>query len=605
MSEFLCLASVGRSGSTFLQRLLNTHPDVVLFGEHEGFLSGVRSAFAKLAAPRTTALITATGGHLSSILRAEPIVTSPGGWSTEWTNALRPHEVAPAFASFVKNLIYPPHIRSPSHRYWGFKEIRYGAEDLGFCRSLFPNGRFLLLVRNPVEVFRSQCRLGWGLHVGATEAAAQFHRAFSSLSDAWGALRGPDGVAERAQLVCYERLAADPLRHLDLIARWLDLGAFDETKALAVASAQLTPGPERWTPEMQAFLDAYVEAYAEGDLQRYAAMSADALDVQAGQAEAAAPIVVGSGQVRIAWAPHGDPVPPGQKAAVPHDDGAPIRIDRGAAANVPRLRRGFVGGGPDRGRKLVFLHLPRTGGTTLREQIALAFEPSDVCPYRFGIPKGCPAEELDRYRFFSGHFTFDDVRRIPGEKYVFTVLRDPRDRLLSIWRASQAVARGAFGEGDRSGSEPGHGPEGRPFPYANDMVRRLVGTVTVDADGTYLNDAGDAAAPLTGIEAVRLALTNLASLDFVGFIECLDTAYAQVAQAFGLPQAAGTLPRRNASAQSFLSCWGDKGEAHGMPMSREDLERLTELDEMLYAMARLRLGRSGEPSLARALAVPA
>ena len=79
---------------------------------------------------------------------------------------------------------------------------------------------------------------------------------------------------------------------------------------------------------------------------------------------------------------------------------------------------------------LAFLHLRKTGGTTLHDRIAAAFERHEVCPERFGRLQRYSAEELARYQFFSGHYHFDEVAKIPGEKFVFTLLRPPKERIL-------------------------------------------------------------------------------------------------------------------------------------------------------------------------------
>ena len=94
-----------------------------------------------------------------------------------------------------------------------------------------------------------------------------------------------------------------------------------------------------------------------------------------------------------------------------------------------------------RRKRLVFLHLPKTGGTALHQQLLTNFRPEEVCPIRFSRLVEQPREALERYVFFSGHFNFDHVRHIPGETYVVTVLREPRQRILSnyyFWKRHRA-----------------------------------------------------------------------------------------------------------------------------------------------------------------------
>jgi hypothetical protein len=544
------LASVGRSGSTFLQRLLNTHPGIVLFGEHEGFIRGIQSAYAQLEAPRTVALLATGRSQLDAILKAEPVTDTPGGWSIEWTNALRRADVAPTFARFVKDLIYPPDVRSPSHRYWGFKEIRYGADELRFLGTVFPEARFVLLARDPLAVYRSQCRLEWGRQVGADQAAAEFHRDYSALADTWDSLREEGGTGGRARLVCYEQLAADPMGHLDLVARWLGIAPFDEEKVRAVAAAKLTPQRERWPASAEAFLDAYRASYAEADRRRYAAMQAGALTPRDGAVVARRkPAVAEQGQV----ASRTRPAKPAPKAAGQ--------------------------------RKLVFLHLAMTGGTTLREQISTAFSPAEICPYRSGLPPDCSAEELDSYGFFAGRFTPDEIVRIPGEKYVFTVLREPRERLRSILRSvlhRPAPCSALPPQSGAAAPPPGAWMEADGDVLDNGMVRQLAGAVAT-ADGyTYVRDEEGARIRVPRADLVPLALANLRRLDLIGFTDELDTVYARIAHEFGLSQASGALPRRGVHCATG---------AHDRLADRltgldAELGRFVELDAQVYAQAR-------------------
>jgi hypothetical protein len=553
MSGFLCLASVGRSGSTLLQRLLNSHPDLVLFGEHEGFIHGIRSAYERLVAPRTVALFETGRRQLAAILEAEPVTDSPGGWSIEWTNALRPADVAPAFARFIKDLVYPPDARSPSHRYWGFKEIRYGVEELRFLATILPDARFLVLARDPLAVYRSQCRLGWGRELGAEKAADEFHRAFSALADAWDALREPSGVGGHTRLVCYERLVADPLAHLDLIASWLGVAPFDREKALSVAAAQMTPQRERWTADAEMFLDAYVASYASEDRRRYSAMVAGALGVRTGSTASGATC--------------------GRRGRVPE---APVGVSARQASE----------------RKLVFLHIPKTGGGVLHEQISKAFVPAEICPHRLSLPRECSAEELAAYRFFSGYFSPDDICRIPGKKYVFTVVRDPLERIVSLH------ASGIFPQPGNPASAVPPLESALSPPLANQniwaedlncnldngMARQLAGPITAAGNGIYLRDEGGIRTPIPGAEIVRLAVANLRRLDFVGFADALDIAYARVAHEFGLPQAPGALPRRSSSCTQREPFTLAVSKAS--PGIAAELAHLIQLDRQVFAVAR-------------------
>lgn len=85
--------------------------------------------------------------------------------------------------------------------------------------------------------------------------------------------------------------------------------------------------------------------------------------------------------------------------------------------------------------RIVFMHVPRTGGTTLTALLAAAVGDDVVCPEKFNDLPLWPAGLLARYRIFAGHFDRVTIDVIPGaRKKVITLLRDPRSRIISTYR---------------------------------------------------------------------------------------------------------------------------------------------------------------------------
>lgn len=90
------------------------------------------------------------------------------------------------------------------------------------------------------------------------------------------------------------------------------------------------------------------------------------------------------------------------------------------------------------GQRLVFVHLPKCGGTTLHAMLSAQFEPDRICPERHETLGDWTINELAAYDLFSGHFDVSCCRSIPGRLSLVTMLREPRSRLLSLyhfWRA--------------------------------------------------------------------------------------------------------------------------------------------------------------------------
>lgn len=88
--------------------------------------------------------------------------------------------------------------------------------------------------------------------------------------------------------------------------------------------------------------------------------------------------------------------------------------------------------------KIVFLHLPKTGGTTLHQLLSQGRSTDEICPERHNGLHAFAAGELARYRLFSGHFDHVSTDLIPGRKARITMFRHPVDRLISLYHFQKA-----------------------------------------------------------------------------------------------------------------------------------------------------------------------
>lgn len=79
-------------------------------------------------------------------------------------------------------------------------------------------------------------------------------------------------------------------------------------------------------------------------------------------------------------------------------------------------------------RKFVFLHLPKTGGTSFHNYLARQFEDHEVFHALAGRDVLTAAKE--NYSFYSGHLFWPAIEAI-SDRVVFTVFRDPVTRILS------------------------------------------------------------------------------------------------------------------------------------------------------------------------------
>jgi Sulfotransferase family len=150
------IMAVGRSGSTLLMRLLNCSPDIVIWGEHNGFLTALGRAFHALTCPFATDCMHNSERFVETVLNQQPIILARGErWSCEWVNAFTKSDVVAAFRNLLLDLLAR---RVPEGVRWGFKEIRYHGEEIELLRALFPRAQFVLLLRNPIHVLQSISR---------------------------------------------------------------------------------------------------------------------------------------------------------------------------------------------------------------------------------------------------------------------------------------------------------------------------------------------------------------------------------------------------------------------------------------------------------------
>lgn len=139
----LVLASGQRCGSTVVQRLVSSHPDALIWGEH--------------------------GGHLHSL---HAVTKALEHWDRSFGPSGREGFARDAHHSFMANLVPGEEPVSAAARAyilelfanpaaalgrprWGFKEVRYGLEEVEWLSGLFPGLRAVHVTRDPRAVLLS------------------------------------------------------------------------------------------------------------------------------------------------------------------------------------------------------------------------------------------------------------------------------------------------------------------------------------------------------------------------------------------------------------------------------------------------------------------
>jgi hypothetical protein len=196
-----------RSGSTLLQRVVASGGDVLVWGEpyaDAGLMPRLAASLQPFSSFWPEPHFVREGDDLR-----------PDRLTAENVENLYPHPSALVAAHLAFwDAAYGAPARAAGYRRWGLKETRLDGDDARYLRFLYPRGRILFLVRDPLDVWASYRKwAGWYLDWpnGQIRTPQAFGRAWSrmvqSLADS------VDGVG--ALVVRYEDLVADP----DVISR--------------------------------------------------------------------------------------------------------------------------------------------------------------------------------------------------------------------------------------------------------------------------------------------------------------------------------------------------------------------------------------------------
>lgn len=144
-----------RSGSTTVERLLNCHPDLVIWGEHGGMLNHLLALDTAMQC--YPSLVTSMAERGLDRFLKNKTATAFNPWRTTVSHhATRSMLRAWLMETFTRGLT--------ARQRWGFKEIRYGGETIiHFLLDLFPEAQFLLLHRDLTSLCVSNILCEWSL----------------------------------------------------------------------------------------------------------------------------------------------------------------------------------------------------------------------------------------------------------------------------------------------------------------------------------------------------------------------------------------------------------------------------------------------------------
>jgi hypothetical protein len=239
----------------------------------------------------------------------------------------------------------------------------------------------------------------------------------------------------------------------------------------------------------------------------------------------------------------------------------------------------------------LFLHIQKTAGTSVQVAARWRYGNDQVCSHGDFLELG--QDGCARFGFLSGHFGFNFARPLMPGRFCFTFLRQPQERLISLYQYCRAQPRGTSLLTDAALDYDLDGflrlasmPKLENFLY-NNMVWQLFHGIddTTDFFGSYTGSIRSNAPRVSAFSDHQMlagAKSNLKKFDFVGMTETASEDMGKIFELLGAPPA--PTERHNESAVP--------SRIEGLPDStRRLLSDLTHLDQKLYNQA-LRRRRS-------------
>ncbi len=238
--------------------------------------------------------------------------------------------------------------------------------------------------------------------------------------------------------------------------------------------------------------------------------------------------------------------------------------------------------------RIVFLHLPRTGGTALAKDILFPnFPRSRWCHVNYGHdlqPQGGAEDPLQwtdakrrRIWLLAGHMPLELAHHFTGPREFITLLRDPVARTVSDYFYCR-----------RDATNPAH-----QIAQSLSLAQFVEGGygLTHNCYARWLSNAGYGTSYATENDMLQAALKNLATFAEVGITESFDASARRICERYGLIQYSLSTANRNEATPP---------EVHISKEERAVIARYNELDRVIYENARRRFPDAAQASPDRA-----
>ena len=224
-------------------------------------------------------------------------------------------------------------------------------------------------------------------------------------------------------------------------------------------------------------------------------------------------------------------------------------------------------------RPALFLHIQKTAGTSILEHVRPHYGASMTS---HGDCWGRPPESLNDILFVSGHIGYDYIKHLISSRYSFTFLRNPSERVLSMYYfcAKQNPEEFDIYKAASQRSLESFLLDGFNSPLIkkniwNSQVWQLAHGYA-HLDNRTINDFEEE-------ELLELAVNHLDNFSYIGLTESFNHDHFEILKALKLP-----LPSKSIVANASPS----RPKFEDLPNTTKNiLADLTELDQQLYDIA--------------------
>lgn len=237
--DLVISAATHRSGSTMLQRVFNARNKTLIWGENGGCLIDFSRIYEQT-------------NRFAGFDKQRNAYFQNGETPNQWIACMTPpkNEVEEAIIRTVKVFHESLYVSnySEQHDLIGYKEVRYGKKELHLLRKSYPDCNIILLIRNPIDVWKSVSSKNWKDLRKLYGSVRGFTRYWNSRVEMYLEMSQSD---PNVHLVRYEDISAQKRETMELIKQ---LGRLEDKDIKKVLSKKINSTNKPLPKDTQRFI---------------------------------------------------------------------------------------------------------------------------------------------------------------------------------------------------------------------------------------------------------------------------------------------------------------------------------------------------------------